>query len=81
VALAMVHGAAAGLEELAVLEKDTSLAGHYRLDAVKAHLREMSGDLQGAIDCYTIAADRTTSVPEREYLISQAARLAGSVKA
>ena len=81
VALAMVHGAAAGLEELAVLEKDTSLAGHYRLDAVKAHLLEMSGDRQGAIDCYTIAADRTTSVPEREYLISQAARLAGSVKA
>ena len=81
VALAMVHGAAAGLEELAVLEKDTSLAGHYRLDAVKAHLLEMSGDLQGAIDCYTMAADRTTSVPEREYLISQAARLAGSDKA
>ena len=42
VAAAMADGPAAGL---AVLDKvDERLAGHYRLDAVRAHLLEMAGD-------------------------------------
>jgi predicted RNA polymerase sigma factor len=51
------------------------MAGHHRLDAVRAHLLEMAGDYQGAINSYRIAASRTTSIPERNYLITQAARL------
>jgi predicted RNA polymerase sigma factor len=70
-----VHSPRAGLEILDQLETDARLAGHYRLDAVRGHLLERSGDLQGAIDRYTSAASRTTSIPERDYLISQAARL------
>ena len=44
IAAAMVHGPAAGLELLDALDADARLAGHYRLDAVRAHLLEMAGD-------------------------------------
>ena len=40
----------------------------------------MAGDHQAAITHYRIAANRTTSIPERNYLIKQAARLSESVK-
>ena len=47
VAAAMAEGPAAGL---ALLEEvDERLAGHYRLDAVRAHLLEMAGDTEGAL--------------------------------
>ena len=74
VALAMVHGPQAGLELLASLDADARIAGHYRLDAVRAHLYEMAGDGARAIDCYRAAAERTTSLPERNYLATKAAR-------
>jgi predicted RNA polymerase sigma factor len=45
------------------------------VDAVRAHLLELAGDQPGAIAHYQIAAARTTSLPERNYLITQAARL------
>jgi len=77
IAAAMVHGPAKGLELLRVLDSDSRLAGHYRLDAVRAHLFEKMGDHEAAIKHYRIAAARTTSVPERNYLMMQAARLAG----
>src|SRR6185436_4995569 len=44
IALAMVHGPAAGLERLQALDGDERLAGHHRLDAVRAHLLEEAGD-------------------------------------
>jgi RNA polymerase sigma factor (sigma-70 family) len=44
VAVAMVHGSRAGLDELAAAEADPALAGHYRLDAVRGHLLELAGD-------------------------------------
>jgi predicted RNA polymerase sigma factor len=75
VAAAMVHGPAAGLDLLNALDADGRLAGHHRLDAVRAHLLELAGDYEAAIEHYRIAAGRTTSVPERNYLITQAARL------
>jgi RNA polymerase sigma factor (sigma-70 family) len=73
VATAMVHGPAAGLALLEPL--DERLAGHYRLDAVRAHLYEMAGDTAAAAAHYRAAAARTTSLPERDYLTTQAARL------
>jgi predicted RNA polymerase sigma factor len=57
------------------LDADGRLTGHHRLDAVRAHLLELAGDHQAAIEHYRIAAGRTTSLPERNYLITQAARL------
>jgi len=75
IAAAMVHGPSKGLELLRALDADNRLAGHYRLDAVRAHLLEMAGDHEAAITHYRIAAGRTTSIPERNYLMTQAARL------
>jgi RNA polymerase sigma factor (sigma-70 family) len=73
VAVAMVEGPAAGLTTLEGL--DARLAGHHRLEAVRGHLLELSGDHDAAIAQYRTAAGRTTSIPERDYLTSRAARL------
>jgi RNA polymerase sigma factor (sigma-70 family) len=75
IAAAMVQGPSKGLELLGALDSDPRLAGHHRLDAVRAHLLEMAGDHEAAITHYRIAAGRTTSIPERNYLVTQAARL------
>ncbi len=77
IATAMVHGPAKGLQLLESLDSDPRLAGHYRLDAVRAHLLEKTGDYEGAIKHYRIAAAQTTNIPEQNYLMAQAARLAG----
>jgi predicted RNA polymerase sigma factor len=76
IAAAMVHGPRTGLELLATLDADERLAGHYLLAAVRAHLHELAGDGMAAMSHYRAAAGRTTSIPERNYLIAQAARLA-----
>jgi hypothetical protein len=55
------------------------LGGHYCLDAVRAYLLEMAGD-HHAVAHYRVAAARATSIPERHYLTSQAARLAAERK-
>ncbi len=75
IAVAMVNGPSAGLELLTALDGDERLSGHYRLDAVRAHLLERAGDRDAAIAHYRAAAKRTTSIPERNYLMTQAARL------
>ena len=75
IAAAMVQGPAKGLDLLKTLDTDPRFAGHHRLDAVRAHLLEMAGDHRGAIEHYRTAAARTTSIPERDYLMTQAARL------
>jgi len=74
IAAAMVDGPAAGLALLSELDTDEKLRGHYRLDAVRAHLYEMAGDEERAILHYRAAADGTASVPERDYLNMKAAR-------
>jgi RNA polymerase sigma factor (sigma-70 family) len=76
VAVAMVDGPRAGLDLLATLDGDERIAGHHRLDAVRAHLLEMAGDRGAARESYRTAARRTTSVPERRYLEGRAAQLA-----
>jgi RNA polymerase sigma factor (sigma-70 family) len=74
IAVAMVHGPRAGLAMLNTLGSDQRLAGHHRLDAVRGHLLEMAGDRAAAHASYRLAARRTTSIPERRYLESRAAR-------
>ena len=76
IAVAMVHGPSKGLELLRTLDTDARLSGHYRLDAVRAHLQEMVGDYESAVKHYRIAASRTTSIPEQNYLMTQSACLA-----
>jgi RNA polymerase sigma factor (sigma-70 family) len=75
IAAAMVHGPESGLKLLEILDADARMAGHYRLDAVRAHLFEMAGDRLAAIEHYRAAARRTASIPERDYLTAQAARV------
>jgi len=75
VAAAMVDGPREGLELLAALDADPRLAERHRLEAVRAHLLEMAGEHRAAITHYRNAASRTTSLPERNYLMMQAARL------
>ena len=75
IATAMVHGPARGLDLLKTLDGDARFSEHHRLEAVRAHLLEMLGDRENAIRHYRTAAGRTTSIPERNYLMTQAARL------
>ncbi|GLZ38286.1 DUF6596 domain-containing protein [Actinokineospora sp. NBRC 105648] len=71
VAVAMVHGPRAGLAELSTLDDQP------RVDAVRAHLFELAGDPDAARQHYRVAARRTLSVPERDYLEARAAQLGG----
>lgn len=75
IALAMVYGPQRGLEKLRALDDDQRIAGHYRLDAVRGHLFEKLGDLATAVQHYRSAAAKTTSIPEQNYLMTQAARI------
>ena len=77
VAAAMVNGPMQGLALLEELETDSRIANHHRLHAVRAHLWELAGNHEQAIAHYRAAAARTGSLPERNYLLTQAARLAG----
>jgi len=79
IAAAMVHGAAKGLELLDALKVDPRVENHHRLDAVRAHLLELSGDGKGAVRHYRAAARKTGSLPERNYLLTQAARLSSEL--
>jgi RNA polymerase sigma factor (sigma-70 family) len=76
VAVAMVHGPAAGLTLLDGV--DPALKEHHRLAAVRAHLLELSGDGAAARQAYEVAARRTQSLPEQRYLRSRASRLGAS---
>ena len=80
IAVAMVHGAMKGLELLDALKADARLANHHRLDAVRAHLLELAGDDKGAVLHYRAAAGKTGSLPERNYLLTQAVRLSSELE-
>ena len=75
VAIAMVHGPAAGLA--ATDELAGPLARHHRFHAVRGHLLEMSGDTAAAIAAYDTAASYATNAAERRYLIRQCQRVRG----
>jgi predicted RNA polymerase sigma factor len=75
IATAMVDGPRAGLALLEALDNDERLAGSHRLISVRAHLLERAGERQAATALYRDAAGRTTSIPERNYLLMRAARL------
>jgi predicted RNA polymerase sigma factor len=75
VAVAMVHGPAAGLDLLATLDRDGRMAEHHRVAAVRANLQELAGDHDAAEASFRDAARSSTSLPERRYLEARAARL------
>ena len=75
IGVAMVSGPSAGLNVIRDLDSDPRIAGHYRLDAVRGHLHERAGDVEKAVHHFRAAAERTRSIPERNYLLAKAARL------
>ena len=74
VATAMVEGPRAGLAKLDALASDARLVASHRVDAVRAHLLERAGDSRAAVEWFRRAAEKTTSLAERDYLLSRAAR-------
>jgi predicted RNA polymerase sigma factor len=56
------------------------LDGHYRLDAVRAHLLELAGEREAALACYRAAARRTRNLAERQRLLTHAARLSAETR-
>jgi predicted RNA polymerase sigma factor len=73
VAAGMAEGPEAGLAVLDTL--DERLSSHHRLAAVRAHLLEMAGETEAAIEEYRAAAGSTTNLAEQRYLTMRAARL------
>ena len=69
VAVAMVHGPAAGLA--ATGELAAPLARHHRFHAVRAHLLDMAGDSAAAAAAYQTAARYATNTAEKRYLDRQ----------
>ena len=70
VAVGEADGAAAGLAALAGLDP-----GLPRYTAVTAYLRERAGELAAAAELYAQAAREAGSVPERDHLTREAARV------
>jgi RNA polymerase sigma factor (sigma-70 family) len=75
VAVAMARGPAEGLALLEKLDRDPRIRDHHRLDAVRAHLLERSGDARAALRHYESAAAKTASPAERDYLLLKIGRL------
>lgn len=73
VAIAMAHDPAAGLDVVGQVED--RLGDHPRLLAVRGHLRELDGDLGGALADLRAAAGLTTDRRERDHLLREAARV------
>jgi RNA polymerase sigma factor (sigma-70 family) len=78
VAVAMAQGPAEGLALLERLDRDPRIKPHYRLDAVRGHLLERSGAIEAALTHYKAAAEKTASIPERDYLLLKIGRLRAS---
>lgn len=70
VAVGEADGPHAGLAALAGLDPDVP-----RREAVEAYLRERVGDRSAAAELYAAASRRALTVPERDHLIREAARV------
>ena len=75
VAVAMARGPNEGLLLLDPLDRDPRIKDHYRLAAVRAHLLERAGKINSALRYYAQAAEKTASIPERNYLLLKIAQL------
>ena len=77
VAVAMVHGAQAGLAEVERLAADPQLAAGHRLLAVRGHLLQRAGERAAARAAFERAAEKAVDPAERAFLRERAARLGG----
>jgi predicted RNA polymerase sigma factor len=79
IAAAMVHGPAVGLALLSGIEGDKHIRSGHRLDAIRGHLHERCGDVALAVQFYRSAALKSSSLPERDYLLRKATKAAESI--
>lgn len=75
VAVAMVHGPVAALEQLDALGRDERIAHDHRLHAIRGHLYEIAGDRVAARESYLTGARLAVSLPQQRYLHARAARV------
>jgi predicted RNA polymerase sigma factor len=75
VAVAMYQGPRVGLDLLDGIACDRRIADDHRVEAVRGHLHEMTGDSDAARTSYRAAAQRTTNPRQQRYLLARAARL------
>lgn len=68
IAIAMAHGARAGLDLIDPLRTDARLADDHRLHTVRGHLLERADDPIAARDCFLTAARLTANVAQQRYL-------------
>ncbi|MEU6134199.1 sigma-70 family RNA polymerase sigma factor [Nocardioides sp. NPDC047086] len=68
-------GPALALLDQLVRETGDGFGDHPRVPAVRAHLHELAGDLEGAAAAYDLASARATNLAERRFLTSKAAAL------
>ncbi len=78
VAVSMVDRPAAGLELLHRLEPDGRINTDRRFHSVRAHLLELEGDPEAALDAYRTAVRQATNLQQQRYLNRQIARLENS---
>jgi predicted RNA polymerase sigma factor len=75
VAVAMVDGPDAELELVGTLGDDARLSSSHHYHSTRAHLLEIAGDYDEALDAYRDAARRSTNLVERRHLLDRATRL------
>ena len=75
VAVGMSLGPEDGLAIVDGILGDERMRQHHRTHAVRAHLLELSGDLDQAGRAYRRAAQLTASLPEQRYLNARASRI------
>ncbi|HEX7744978.1 MAG TPA: RNA polymerase sigma factor [Micromonosporaceae bacterium] len=76
VAVSMVRGPDAALDEIEILERDGRLAGYHYLPAVRADLLRRLGRHQEAATAYRAALSLADNGAEREFLTARLARVA-----
>ncbi len=79
VAVSMVRGPDAALDEIEILERDGRLAGYHYLPAVRADLLRRLGRHRESATAYRAALDLADNEAEREFLATASARLAEAV--
>jgi predicted RNA polymerase sigma factor len=78
VAVAMIEGPDAGLQLVDMLAASRPVSHSHRVHAVRAHLLEQKGDVEGARTEYVAAANASANLRERDYLTVRAAALANA---
>jgi RNA polymerase sigma-70 factor (ECF subfamily) len=75
VAVSMVRGPAAALDDIDVLEQDGRLAGYHYLPAVRADLLRRLGRLDEAATAYRAALELADNEAERAFLAGRLAEV------